>query len=352
MVVIGNRKSKRSRITLKKRRQWCVREKLMVLQYLQCSNSVRGTARHFNIEPSQVRDWRRKKDQLKSSAPYLLKLHNGRQPFFPELEQELAGWITSCRKQSLPITRNMAMKKAKELSQTEKFQEMYSTISSFKFSKKWMDCFMVRYDFSNRRRTTVSQHLPEDLLEKQQSFLSFVLYRRIQYNYPLKYIANMDETPVSFDLPNSYTLEKRGSNTISIKTTGHERSMFTVILGCMADGSKLPPVIIFKLKNKPREEFPDGVFIRTNEKGWVNKEEMNWWIDNIWSKRSSDQLLNPRSLLVLDSFRGHLVNSVKQKLDEAHTNMAVIPGGLTSKLQPLDVAVNKSFKSNVSINYY
>ncbi len=43
----------------------------------------------------------------------------------------------------------------------------------------------------------------------------------------------MNETPVSFDLPSSYTLEKRDSNTINIKITGHERSMFTVILGCI-----------------------------------------------------------------------------------------------------------------------
>ena len=77
----------------------------------------------------------------------------------------------------------------------------------------------------------------------------------------------MDETPVSFDLPSFYTLKKHSSNTISIKTTGHERSIFTVILGCMANDLKLPSVIIFKLKNKPRKEFPNSVFIRTNEKG-------------------------------------------------------------------------------------
>ena len=93
----------------------------------------------------------------------------------------------------------------------------------------------------------------------------------------------MDETPVTFDLPSSYTLEKRGSSTINIKTTGHERSTFTVILGCMADGTKLPPVVIFKLKNVPRETFPDGIFVRTNEKGWVNENEMNWWVENVWS---------------------------------------------------------------------
>ena len=86
----------------------------------------------------------------------------------------------------------------------------------------------------------------------------------------------MNETPVSFDLSSSYTLEKYGSNTISIKTIGYKRSMFTVILGCMANGSKLPSVIIFKLKNKSQEDFSNDVYIRTNTKKWVNKEEMIW----------------------------------------------------------------------------
>ena len=52
----------------------------------------------------------------------------------------------------------------------------------------------------------------------------------------------------------------------------------------MADGSKLPPVIIFKLKNIPRGTFPDGIFVRANEKGWVNENEMIWWVENVWSK--------------------------------------------------------------------
>ena len=74
---------------------------------------------------------------------------------------------------------------------------------------------------------------------------------------------------------------------------------------------------------------------------------MNWWVENIWSKRTTDLTSNPRSLLVLDSFRGHLVDSTKQKFKEKETDMAVIPGGLTPKLQPLDVSINKSFKNKV-----
>ncbi|CAI2173198.1 19408_t:CDS:1, partial [Funneliformis geosporum] len=47
----------------------------------------------------------------------------------------------------------------------------------------------------------------------------------------------------------------------------------------------------------------------------------------------------------MDSFRGHIVNSVKNQLVEKNTNIAIILGGCTSKLQPLNVAINKSFKN-------
>ena len=56
---------------------------------------------------------------------------------------------------------------------------------------------------------------------------------------------------------------------------------------------------------------------------------------------------NPRSLLVLDSFSAHKTDAVKQRFREKKTDLAVIPGGLTSRLQPLDVLLNKSFKSKV-----
>ena len=114
----------------------------------------------------------------------------------------------------------------------------------------------------------------------------------------------------------------------------------------MADGTKLPPVIIFKLVNIPREEFSDGVIIRANPKGWMNKDEMGWWIENIWMQRAR-QGSNPRSLLVLDSFSAHKTDPIKRRFRRKNTDLAVIPGGLTSRLQPLDVSLNKAFKAKV-----
>jgi len=49
----------------------------------------------------------------------------------------------------------------------------------------------------------------------------------------------------------------------------------------------------------------------------------------------------------MDSFRGHLTDPVKTRFNEKNTNFAVVPGGLTNKLQPLDVYIYKSFKNKV-----
>ena len=57
MVVIGKKQNKRARnhLSQKKRRQWNVREKLMIVHFLENNvNNKRGTAKEFDIQPKQV----------------------------------------------------------------------------------------------------------------------------------------------------------------------------------------------------------------------------------------------------------------------------------------------------------
>lgn len=56
------------------------------------------------------------------------------------------------------------------------------------------------------------------------------------------------------------------------------------------------------------------------------------------------ELTDTASLLVLDSFKAHTTDAVQNTLEEINTKAPVIPGGCTSKVQPLDVCVNKPFK--------
>ena len=45
-----------------------------------------------------------------------------------------------------------------------------------------------------------------------------------------------------------------------------------------------------------------------------------------------------------DQFKTHVTESTNRLATKLKTHLTVIPGGLTSQLQPLDVSVNKQFK--------
>jgi transposase-like protein len=96
MVVIGNKKNKktRKRLPQKKRRQWNVREKLMIVHYFENNGSVRSTAKRFSIQPKQLYDWKKKKETLLATAPHVTKLHPDKPAKYPILEGNLFAWIS------------------------------------------------------------------------------------------------------------------------------------------------------------------------------------------------------------------------------------------------------------------
>ncbi|CAB4413248.1 unnamed protein product [Rhizophagus irregularis] len=163
----------------------------------------------------------------------------------------------------------------------------------------------------------------------------------------------MDETPVWFDMAGNFTINQKGEKTVHIHGTGNENNRFTVVLTCAADGTKLPPICIFKGKQMPRgEKAPPGVIVWFQECGWMNSDLMKHYVSYLNQIRMSSGQSRLPAMMVYDSFRGHLEESVKQKFKDNHVELAVIPGGLTSICQLLDVAINKPFKDNLRKEWY
>ena len=107
---------------------------------------------------------------------------------------------------------------------------------------------MKRYNLAYRRQTHMAQKKEEELSEKISNFLRFVIKLRKSKGYELSEIGNMDETPIWMDMPGNYTIEPRGTKTVSLVTTSHEKTRFTVKLAAMADGTKLKPLVLFEGK--------------------------------------------------------------------------------------------------------
>ena len=56
----------------------------------------------------------------------------------------------------------------------------------------------------------------------------------------------MDETPIFLNMARTKTIAKFSSKIVNIKTHGQEKVRITAILWIVADGTKLPPMLIFK----------------------------------------------------------------------------------------------------------
>ncbi|VDO38002.1 unnamed protein product [Haemonchus placei] len=163
-------------------------------------------------------------------------------------------------------------------------------------------------------------------------------------------LGNIDEVPVPFDIVHERTVDVKGRENIKIDSTGHEKSNFTNVLGVTAAGEKLKPMIIFKKKLMPKGQFPPDVIVKTNEKGWMNQELLKEWIVEVWNKRENHNSDPDRSLLIFDSARCHVTDEVQQVWQQ-YSKIAVIPGGLTKILQPLDIGINKPFKDHLKAGW-
>ncbi len=70
--------------------------------------------------------------------------------------------------------------------------------------------------------------------------------RKIPKKYSDATLDNMDEVPMSVDSPANRTVHTKGAKTVNVATTGHEKTHFTAVLACMANGVKVRPMIVFK----------------------------------------------------------------------------------------------------------
>uniref|UniRef100_A0A8C5P864 HTH CENPB-type domain-containing protein n=1 Tax=Leptobrachium leishanense TaxID=445787 RepID=A0A8C5P864_9ANUR len=328
-----------------KRRSYDAGFKLKVVSRAEESNNSIAS-REFCVDEKQVREWRKTKADLEK-IPKTKKARRGAKTSYGALEAELHTWVMKCRQNGYCVTGMGIRLRALHMAKDDKLKA--PGIENFVASAGWCTRFMNRFGLCLRQRTKISQKLPKDLDEKVMSFHSFIIKQRRIHNYDLGDIGNMDETPMTFDLPSnktvylySYSVLKKWYRCIP------KKNHFTVVLSCLANGTKLRPVIIFKRKTLPKKvKFPPRITVRTHDKGWMDEDGTKKWIEEIWNGQPGAALKKKPSLLVWDMFRAHTSDDIKQLAKSSQVTLAVIPGGLTSVLQPLDVCLNKPFKARV-----
>ena len=341
-----NPKPKKTRVTVSARTRSPTRrqyescdmlQKRLVAAYAK-ENTVAVAARKFRLADSTVRGWMKIDfERLEESGKRLKTTKRaaggGRKiTYSTEADEEILTWVLNKRDQQQPVTIELLQAQGRKLIVPHK--------PEFVASRGWARHFMKRHMLVLRMKTSLSQRLPANLEERLGMFLGNICRVRQEHQIPLHQIGNMDETPAYFDICPNRTIAKKGEKSIIVRTTGAEKRHLTVVLSCSANGGLLPPMIVFKGKRALKGIVaPPGFIVTVQEKAWMNEELTLQYIRDIWEPN-----MGPGSLLVWDSFRAHITDTVSAELKRLRIQSVVIPGGCTSKSQPLDVSLNKPFK--------
>lgn len=92
----------------------------------------------------------------------------------------------------------------------------------------------------------------------------------------------MDKTTISYENIYSTTVTKIGNSTVNVKNFNRNKMRITVLLSVLADGTKLPPLIIFRGENnKTKEKKLQNNKYVLNGKCYVKCQRSAWADNNI-----------------------------------------------------------------------
>lgn len=328
----------------KLRKSYTAAFKLKVVNFSKETSKLKA-AKNFGVDRRRVQEWCQQQDDLKLQQKSSKCLPGrGRKVAYPDIEEKLLKWMKERREAGGRVTGKSLRREALHL------HKLYGN-QSFAASSGWYRMFKRRNNIVMRRTTHISQkpkEVTDDLIHR---FQRQIIKLRINRDYDLAQIGNMDETPVWLEMPGSYTLDYTGEKEIRASTTGHHKERVTVLLSGLADGTKLSPLVLLPGVRPPKDhDIPAGIVVYMCGSGkgsWSNAEVTMYWLAKIWGVNN-----RKRRLLVWDTFRGHTTDQVKDKVrGYFNSDLVFIPPGCTGIVQPADVSWNAPFKRHLEELY-
>ncbi|KAG0442234.1 Tigger transposable element-derived protein 6 [Dictyocoela muelleri] len=205
-------------------------------------------------------------------------------------------------------------------------------VENFKASNGFLQKFKNRHNISSKFVKGESGLVNEETISYFKNEYEIKLK-----SYDKKDIFNCDETGFFFKCTPNKTLCHRDEDQISGKFS---KERITILFCVSMTGEKLNPLLIGKSKT-PRG-FKDLDFEKLkisydySQKAWMNLEIFKKWLDSLNLKMKESKR---KILLTLDNAPVHPIG-----LEFSNLELFYFPPGVTSKIQPLDQGIIRSFK--------
>ena len=121
---------------------------------------------------------------------------------------------------------------------------------------RWLTSHFLKYCIG----THETQIFPVESAADTLAFMQHIHPKISEQNHGPKFIINIDKTPIFFTCHSKKTLEWKGTKSVNIHTSTNDTKRVTLAVSVCVDGSKLPPMLIFKESQNcwiANNEFPN-----------------------------------------------------------------------------------------------
>jgi transposase-like protein len=227
---------------------YTVKQKIAIVQKAYSKPKyVAKFAREYGLaRDTDIRKWKKMLGKLKEKArknPHAKSVHKGPVVKELEFENELKEWIIQQREMDIAVRTKDIINHAIQVKPSFKNSRRATLVA-------WVYKFLGRHGLSVRRVTRVGQKLSGHLKEVQDD-CALAIQKRMAiggtlHGMDLKYFINMDQTAVYFEMKSNTTVDTVGARTVSVRDSASNTKRATVVLAVAADGTKLPPFVVFK----------------------------------------------------------------------------------------------------------
>jgi hypothetical protein len=346
--------------TFAPRRSYSLREKALVLSLVEEKMkdekiSLARAASAVNVPVSSIYRWR-----ADASLPDLsnasnafgdkARNHQGPEGFLDDIKEELVTFVTEWRDRGLPVSRFAVLMKATQYKPefaNKTLPARYITISRF----------LRKNNLVHRLATHTSQKPPEAACEDARSYLKLVRPMLVGRTRDPKFTFNMDQTNQFYGSSPKSTIDVRGQRTVNMRTGANDSHRCTVALTVTAAGNFLMPYIVYKgveggtIHKRELPNHPSGAIYTVQKKAWFDERVMLDWVYKVLAPYVRTAPPGVIPIIFLDSFKVHLLGSVANAIQNIGVQVEYIPAGCTGLVQPIDVGINKPYKSNMTKVY-
>jgi transposase-like protein len=358
----------------KKRRSFTIAQKLNAVKIAQ-EQGIKPTARELGIDRAMLTRWRRDVTKLQSLAAargfnpvnhYRLPGAGKPSTISKDTETLLLQYLDRERELENKVTVQSLVHKLRML------EASFVTVRRHLLRRRiWR---LLRQNNVGYRRVTHQAQLTRLSEKIIDDWVAYIKAKMAMVGITDDCVVNFDETNVYFSFDTVSTLNRRGERTVSARKAD-STNRCTVMIGVSATGFKLRPYIIYKgslgrtgriaqeMKrvqeyqltmmsqggNETHLGYPVCNCYAVQPKAWMDEEKMLDWIDQVWKPWTATK--TGPTMLILDEFTAHMTHEVRRKIADCGTHLEFVPGGYTSRLQVMDVGLNKPFKDCIRDQY-